>query len=272
MSSEFDDDTALERDGGVWRGHMTDRWWIGAGPNGGYIAAFLIRALVGEAQQPDPLTMTTHYLSRPSAGPVEVQVEQLRRARSHDFLQARLTQADATIAIATAAFGRLRPDEPVSMQGEIPAPPQPEAGVRLEHPPIPGMTFRDRFELRVAGPEQMPFGREQPGPARVGGWIRFADDRPLDVLAIPLFMDSWPPPMFATFLGGMAPTIELTVHFRNRPSPTSRWHLADFRSRYLMNGYTDEDGELWDESGRLIALSRQLARFSPPEATPLSQS
>ena len=112
----------------------------------------------------------------------------------------------------------------------------------------------------------MPFGREQPGPARVGGWIRFADGRPIDNLAVPLLMDSWPPPMFATFLGGMAPTIELTVHWRNRPSPENRWHLADFRSRYLLNGYTEEDGELWDENGRLVAQSRQLARFSPPPA------
>src|SRR3954447_2174578 len=130
--SEFDDDTALvRRDDGVWRGQMTDRWWIGAGPNGGYIAAFLIRALAGEAHQPDPLTMTTHYLARPDAGPVEVRVESLRQARSHDFLQARLTQGETTIAIATAAFGRLRPDEPVSMQGEIPAPPEPEVAVQL---------------------------------------------------------------------------------------------------------------------------------------------
>ena len=65
--SEFDDDTALTLgDDGVWRGAMTDRWWIGAGPNGGYIASFLIRAMVAESRQPDPLTMTTHYLSRPA--------------------------------------------------------------------------------------------------------------------------------------------------------------------------------------------------------------
>src|SRR5436305_1370661 len=94
-------------------------------------------------------------------------------------------------------------------------------------------TMTDRWRIGAAA--GVPFGREPPGPARVGGWIRFADGRPLDNAAIPLFMDSWPPPMFATFLGGMAPTIELTVDWRNRPSPESRWHLADFHSRFLMN-------------------------------------
>ncbi|MDQ1395962.1 MAG: hypothetical protein QOG64_1221 [Acidimicrobiaceae bacterium] len=265
--SELDDDTALTRgEDGAWHGAMTERWWIGEGPNGGYIAAFLIRAMLGEAQQPDPLTMTTHYVARPSVGPVDVVVERLRAGRSHDFLHARLTQEGATVAVATAAFGRLRDDAPVSMQGTIPEPPDPEAALRMDGPSFPGMTFRDRFEFRVAAEADMPFGREQPGPARVGGWMRLRDGRRLDALAVPLFMDSWPPPMFATFLGGMAPTIELTVHWRNRPDPGATWHLADFRSRFLMNGYTEEDGELWDQAGRLIAESRQLARFAPPPA------
>src|SRR5437879_2945585 len=125
---------------------MTDRWWIGAGPNGGYIAAFLIRAMVNEAQQPDPLTMTTHYLSRPAVAPVAVKVERLRAGRSHEFLHARLLQDAAAVAAATAAFGRLRPDEPESLQGEIPAPPDPESAMRIEQEPIPMMTFRERFD------------------------------------------------------------------------------------------------------------------------------
>jgi acyl-CoA thioesterase len=263
MTTEFDDDTALERgEDGRWHGRVTDRWWIGAGPNGGYIASFLIRAMVAEAAQPDPLTMTTHYLARPEVAPVTVAVETLHSGRSHQFLHARLLQDGVPVAVSTATFGRLREGDPISMQGEIPAwPGLPEAVVG-ENEPVPGMTFRERFEYRSGDPNGMPFLRTEPGPAHVGGWMRFADGRRLDPLAIPLFMDSWPPPMFATFLGGGAPTIELTVHWRNRPR--TEWHLADFRSRFLLNGYTEEDGELWDEDGRLIAQSRQLARFAPP--------
>ena len=263
MSTEFDDDTALERIGeSRWRGAMTDRWWIGAGPNGGYIASFLIRAMVETATPPDPLTMTTHYLDRPDVAPVEVTVERLHAGRSHEFLHARLRQEDRTVAVATATFGRLREGDPVSMQGEIPPWARLEDTMPGQTEKIPGMTFRERFVYRMSDPSILPFTRTEPGPAHLGGWMRFADGRALDALAVPLFMDSWPPPMFATFLGGGAPTIELTVHWRNRPR--SEWHLADFRSRFLLNGYTEEDGELWDEDGRLIAQSRQLARFAPP--------
>ena len=93
-------------------------------------------------------------------------------------------------------------------------------------------------------------------------YIVFGNRGNVDALAVPLVMDSWPPAIFSTFLGGGAPTIELTVHWRGRPQ--AAWHLARFTSSLLAGGYVEEDGELWGQDGRLVAQSRQLARFLPP--------
>ena len=53
------------------------------------------------------------------------------------------------------------------------------------------------------------------------------------------------------------PTIELTVHIRGVPAPGPL--ASTFRSRFIENGMLDEEGEMWDSSGALVAQSRQLA-------------
>ena len=55
--------------------------------------------------------------------------------------------------------------------------------------------------------------------------------------------------------------LELTVHLRRPPGPG--WLQAAIRSRALLGGLIEEDAEVWDEDGRLVAMSRQLAQVVP---------
>ncbi len=50
---------------------------------------------------------------------------------------------------------------------------------------------------------------------------------------------------------------ELAVQVRN-PKPTG-WLACSFATRFVTDGMFEEDGEIWDEEGNLVALSRQLA-------------
>jgi acyl-CoA thioesterase len=61
-------------------------------------------------------------------------------------------------------------------------------------------------------------------------------------------------------------TIRLTVHFR-RKSETI-WALGHAVTRHVIGGYHDEDVELWDEHGLLIAQGRQLAILSDSPEDP----
>jgi hypothetical protein len=259
--TEFDTDTALAAAGdGVFTGTVTDRWMIGGGPNGGYIAAFLMRAFAAISPQPDPLSVTTHYVGRPEPGPCEVRVDVTSATRSHAFLNASLIQDGSMRAHGIAIFGQRRPDQLVDALRQSPVVGSPGAGQPRDTTftsPFP-MSFLARFDYRDPTGKDM-FAGQPDQPARVGGWTRLVD-RDLDELAVPLFADSWPPPMFRRHGPGAAPTIELTVHFRNAPEPG--WNWCSVESQTVSGGYVEEDGEIWSESGTLIAQSRQLARFS----------
>ncbi len=258
--SEFDSDTALEPAGdGRFHGTVTDRWMIGGGPNGGYIAAFLMRALKAIAPNPDPLSITVHYAGRPEPGPCEVAVAITSATKSHAFLRATLTQDGTVRAHAIAVFGQRRAGL-VDILRDSPAVGAPGDGQSREAagPAMFPMSFLERFDYRDPTGTDM-FRGSPDGPAKVGGWTRLID-RALDDLAVPLFCDCWPPPMFRRHGPGMSPTIELTVHFRHAPEPG--WNWCSFESKVLSGGYVEEDGEVWSENGVLIAQSRQLARFS----------
>jgi acyl-CoA thioesterase len=58
------------------------------------------------------------------------------------------------------------------------------------------------------------------------------------------------------------PTLQYSVYVRARPEPG--WIGGSFRTRSVVDGLLEEDGELFDETGRLLAQSRQLALLRPP--------
>ena len=73
-----------------------------------------------------------------------------------------------------------------------------------------------------------------------------------------LATDAMPPAIFnSTLPMGWTPTIDLSVQIRN-PAPRG-WLACKFTTRFVTHGLLEEDGEIWDESGYPVALSRQLA-------------
>ena len=80
-----------------------------------------------------------------------------------------------------------------------------------------------------------------------------------------LAVDAFPPTAFNTRLPvAWTPTVELTAHVRARPVPG--WVRCRFSTRFVTGGFLEEDGEVWDERGRLVAQSRQLALVPRAEA------
>jgi acyl-CoA thioesterase len=257
---EFDRDTAVEPLGdGRFRTEVSSGWNIGTAPNGGYLTSVAIAAMARSVPHPDPLSVSVHFPNRVAPGPAELHVEVLRAGRGLSTVVGRLVQEGEPRVHVTATFGDLsRHDGPTAVTAEPPALPPPEACVPVD-PAIPGVpVMMERLDMRLT-PESAGFAiGHRRGEALMEGWIRFRDGREPDTRTLVLTVDSFPPTVFGLMQTGWVPTIELTAHVRGRPAPG--WLAGTFRTRFLVDGYLEEDGEVWDSTGRLVALSRQLAR------------
>jgi len=262
--ASFDEDTALVETGErSFRGTVSPRWFVGRGPNGGLLAAQAVRAMQNLVADPGrvPLSLTVHFLRAPAAGTIEIAGAVERTGRSTTTVSLRIEQEGRTVALALGVLAVWRD----SVRDHLSlAPPRiaPPGDLEPVSPELLGElpAFIQNYEWRWAVPEAAA------GEARVGGWIRTRDDRPIDHISVAAFADAFPPAVF-TLLGGLpasAPTIDLTIHFR-APLGGSGWVLGSFRSGRVAGGYFEEDGELWGEDGTLLAQSRQLAILREPE-------
>jgi acyl-CoA thioesterase len=255
--SRFAADTAVTAAGaGRYTARIDEGWWIQRGPNGGYLAAIVLRAILAEVADPErsPRSITLHYLRPPVAGPCEVAVTVERAGRGLSTVTARLEQDGRACILAIAAIGVAR-EGPAFDDHPMPDVRPPEELTRAEG--APNIPMRDRFDTRHGiGTPPFHYGHE----AVTGGWIRTADDDPIDEVLLVTLTDAWPPAVFSRMevpLG--VPTIDLTVHFRQTPPRTPGWALVRFTTTVAAEGYLEEDGEVWSADGRLLAQSRQLA-------------
>jgi acyl-CoA thioesterase len=257
----FDKDTTVRRDGGGWAAELNPAWNVGQNPNGGYLLALAVRALQEETGRPDPVTVTAHYLSPPGAGEVQIQTRVIKPGRTFVTATAELVQGGRERVRIIAAMGNLSERRgPTRISARPPDIPPPDECTPLAEltrragRPVPEVM--NRFDLRL--PEDSPWGRAGEGdPFEITGWIRFQDGTEPTALSALVFADAFPPTLLGSVAAGWVPTIELTVHVRGRPAPG--WLLGTFKTRVLVDGLLEEDGELWDSEGRPVALSRQLA-------------
>jgi acyl-CoA thioesterase len=255
----FDADTAVARDGEHrYTARLTDRWHaIGGTPNGGYMLAVALRALAAEMPLPDPLVTSAYFLRAGAAGPAEVRTEVVRAGRRTATGAATLHQDGREIVRLVSTFGDLgNASGRTQTFGQPPDLPAPEDMPDvLGGSGMPGVTITERLEYRT--PEPPGWVRGAPGGVpRLEFWMRFRDGREPDPIALAALVDGAAPAVLDLGVPGSA-TLELTVHVRGRPAPG--WLACRAATRHVIGGYHEEDFEIWDSRGRLVAQSRQFA-------------
>ncbi len=262
-ANAFDRDTAVRKIApGRYTANLAEDWQVGGGLNGGYLLATLGRALGSSIPgKPHVLTVSAHYLSAAEAGAAEVTTRVVREGRSVATLAADLSQATGARLTALATLGDLAEltDEVATTAEELDLPPVDECFSSEDAPPEvrAKAPLMERLDLRF-DPATASWAVGRPsGRGVIQAWFRLPGREP-DPLSLLTAVDVLPPVTFDLGRPGWAPTLELTAHVRAVPEPG--WLRLRQATRNVAGGLFEEDCEVWDSGGRLVAQSRQLAR------------
>ena len=225
---------------------LTDSWAYGAGVlHGGWLLDTIATAALEHSAHPHPLAVSAHYVAAPRVGPAVLEVEPLREGRSVGSLLARLSQEGAPKVEVLLSAGTLPAVEDCLLSK------MPEG--------LPRNGITENLDVRL-DPATAGWARGAPGgSAQIAGYVRSATGRAVDPLFLLCVADALPPVTLDLGIPGWVPTVELTVHVR--AVPVDGWLRVVQRARLVSGGWLDEECEVWDSSGALVAQARQLAAY-----------
>src|SRR5712692_5191338 len=261
--------------------------------NGGVLMATVLRCVLDLSPHPHPVATSAHFLRVPQLAPAHVEVTWLKAGKTAATARASLVQdgksaleltvttgtvpdagasasasADAEVSAgasagASADAGASARGASLTWTGAPPVLPPIEECVDLG--PWPGAVGPDgitgyagQVEMRL-DPATTGWRHGKPaGIPEMRGYFRLREHRDPDAYLLALAVDGMPPVVFGLGASGWAPTVELTWHMRAVPVPGVL--KVATRCRHVSGGWFDEEAEVWDAAGRLVAQSRQIAR------------
>ncbi|MFC4053352.1 thioesterase family protein [Actinomadura syzygii] len=255
----FGDATAVERvEDGRYKADLDGGFAIGEALNGGYLMAVLARAAMDASPHAHPVSTAANFHRVAKAGPAQVFVEPRKEGRTAASALVTLVQDDRPTVDALIVTGTLDSAAEPGYAGDRPTglPPLDDCTEFL--PPSGSRGFADQVDMRFDRTTMGWLDGRPSGRPEVRAWFRLRDGHEPDACSLALAVDALPPVALNLGAQGWAPTVELTWHMRAVPAPG--WLALHGTGRLLADGWFDEEVEVWDSAGRLVAQSRQLAR------------
>ena len=240
-------------------GQIAENWSINGVPDGGYLMAILTKAMMQHSEMKSTPIITANFLNRCEPGDASVTIEKMTTSKQFDRFQGSLSQKGKEKIRAFGTFADENKECIVeSYEASVPEIAELEKCVAV--PEDPNYTLFSQLDIRLDPICTGWMSGKLSDTSEIKGWIKFKNDRPFDVLSILLIADSFPPAVISSQgMVAWVPTIELSVNIRKLP--TTDWLKCSFRTRFITCGLLEEDGEIWDQKGELIAISRQIAQY-----------
>ena len=248
------------------------KYFVGNTPHGGYLLALMNKAMTEVLPHPSAINSNIYYLDRTEPEPAELHIEILRTSRGSSMGQVKLIQNNKI----TCLYSSLCSDFQYMKGHSGLETPMPEIINSVEQDDFKVMNY-ENFKLgstpsfiqqlnMSVHPDHAWWDREistDAAEARCSAYLELqggvADTFILSYLADIL------PPVVQNKYGplGWVPTLTLTCNIRQLPK--TNLLFIDGIAKDISNGYFEQDCNIWDMSGNLVATSRQLAKILKSE-------
>ena len=249
-------------------------YFVGSTPHGGYLMAAMHKALANVLPHSTAITSSVQYLDRIDAKPFQLEVEVFKTGRGSSSGIVKLKQDDK---ICTTFTGTCSDFEFMKGYDDLQKP-LPNIFldkdrceyVKMNYDKISkGFTpaFIQQLECSIH-PDHAWWNRKADedntdNEARCSAFLEMKGGRP-DQFCLSFYSDILPPVVCNKYGPlGWIPTITLTTHIRQLPSTNELY--ADFKATDINKGYFEQDCNIWDLNGNLVASSRQLTRILKSE-------
>ncbi len=249
-------------------------YFVGNTPHGGYLMALMHKALTNILPHSTAISSSVQYLDRIDAKPFELEVDVFKKSRGSSSGIVKLKQDNK---ICTTFTGTCSDFEFMKGYDDLQTPlpkifndSNKKDYVNMNYDKISkGFTpaFIQQLECLIH-PDHAWWNREakqnnQDNEARCSAFLEMEGGKP-DQFCLSFYSDILPPVVSNKYGPlGWIPTITLTTHIRQLPTTSEVY--ADFKASDINKGYFEQDCNIWDLDGNLVASSRQLTRILKSE-------
>lgn len=234
-------------------------WTQGRANYGGLVGALLYARIATLIEDQRWLrSATVSFVGPVATGAATVTAEMLRHGKSVTQAEARIVQNGEVVAVMLASFGAAR--ESALQVSAPPAPVFKSPDDCQALPYIPGVTpeFTQHIDFRW-GHGGFPFSASD--LPELGGWMRLKEARgDIDFIDLFMLVDAWPPALLP-MVKGVAPGSSMTWTLEPLLLPAGKtansWWQYQAITEYAQDGYGNCAARIWDDEGRLVAISRQ---------------
>ncbi|MBL4789016.1 MAG: thioesterase family protein [Kordiimonadaceae bacterium] len=245
---------------GVYKIEIHKDWEIW-GPNGGYLAACILRAVGSFSEHARPISYFGQYLRVAKFGDAEVHIECSKRGRAASAYSAKLLQDGKVMLQAMIWTG---PEGEGLSHQYFPAPKHfTPLDENAESPPVGPFAFWENFDI----------SKSKTGDGYFSQWYKYlpeisVPDAYIDAARSLILIDTmqWPAAWNAHDEPAyVAPSLDLSVRFHCN-GQNSQWLYCDAVADIGEGGLLAGSASVWDENGKLIASGGSQSLCLPYKA------